>query len=271
MPDHEWPTETEPTAGRDRDEAPTDSSRPTDRGVGLIRGLGDEHEPDEPGPNGGAGEHKGWPAGAKRGTCKVCGDKADGPSATLCARHRKAKPDGKPRPRPTPGPSKVSTLEVELRTNLELAGQLWAMRDPFCAHVLLPKGAQVKANRLTPDPQNPEGPPLVETVTLHGQGAGAEIAKFWAERAAASATVARVLDGVVSSGGWIGGIAVHAPLVMAIYAHHAAPWIAERRREAALAGDEVMATGGPAAGNPAAGGGPYEPWGPRPDDGPAPE
>ena len=58
------------------------------------------------------------------------------------------------------------------------------------------------------------------------------IAAYWADRAAESERIAKVLDGITKSGGWMQGIAVHAPLVMIVFQHHVAPALEARQRAA---------------------------------------
>lgn len=143
------------------------------------------------------------PRGMKRGVCRVCGEPADSKEATYCAEHRPLTSD---RP-PTPGkvkPAGSSTrragdLELSLRTQLEMAASLWAISDPTCGAALF----------------NQAG----------------EMAAFWADRARSSARIAAVLEGVTSTGGWLGGVVVHAPLLIAVYSHHVLPVLEARRAE----------------------------------------
>lgn len=143
------------------------------------------------------------PLGTKRGICSVCGDDAYSRHATKCETHRTLRPDARPRPRSSstraPSSPRPSSIERELRINLEFVASIWSIKDPECAGVLTEQA---------------------ET-----------IAKFWGGRARQSARVNKVLTGVVSSGGWLGAIGVHAPLAMAVYAHHVAPSIAARALE----------------------------------------
>lgn len=141
----------------------------------------------------------GYPAGLKRGVCRVGGDHdAETPNSTYCAEHKPVRPDRKPRARRPRDRSREPSrrLETELRTNLELAGQLFALRDPVCGQVMIAEAPK--------------------------------IAKYWAEQARRSPRVARALDGIVSTGGWLGAISVHAPLAMTVFAHHVAPVLAAR-------------------------------------------
>lgn len=143
--------------------------------------------------------------GKKRGVCLTCGEPAENGNAYYCAEHRPLKPDRAPRPgaRARAGSREIRELEIQLRTNLEMAAQLWSFSDPYCAAAL-------------------------------GQNA-AQIAQWWAGQAATNESVRRALEGITGAGGWLGGIAVHAPLVLAIYAHHVQPRVIARR--AAQAGD----------------------------------
>jgi hypothetical protein len=149
------------------------------------------------------------PEGVERGVCRVCGDDATSHQSTYCAEHEPERPRRKLRPDKSPRKSATKTrapkLETELKTNLEMAAMLWQFSDPHCAGV------------------------------MHEQAG--PIAHFWAERARTSTRVARALESIVSSGGWLGGLAVHLPLAMAVYAHHVAPVVAARRESEA--GDDI--------------------------------
>lgn len=104
-----------------------------------------------------------------------------------------------PRPRTTAAVV-GRNLEHELRINLELAAQLWGMRDPVCGAAAM---------------QSAPG-----------------IAAYWAERARESERTAAAIEKLVSSAGWLGAISVHGPLALAVFAHHIQPAIDARRRAA---------------------------------------
>lgn len=56
-----------------------------------------------------------------------------------------------------------------------------------------------------------------------------QIAEYWAGRARQSPAIARALETTLGSGGVLAGLAVHAPLLLAVFAHHVAPAVARRR------------------------------------------
>lgn len=158
----------------------------------------DELAPEQPAEP----EHKGWPKGKKRGKCQECGNDADTPQGTWCAVHRPVRRDSRPKPRPksqrpsSPREPRSTAIATTIRTQLEFVAQLWAIRDPVCAQALL-------------DQAKP-------------------MADYWAGRARESDRVARVLEGVVSSSGWLGALSVHAPFALTVWTHHVAPAIAAR-------------------------------------------
>lgn len=140
-----------------------------------------------------------------RGVCRVCGEDADGPSATYCATHRPLQTDGAPRARDvraTPD-AVVDQLEANVALQLGMVAQLWAIRDPTCGQV------------------------LAETAPA--------IAEFWANQARKSPGIARALEAATTGGGVLAGLAVHAPLIMVVMQHHVAPVLARRREQ--FAGD----------------------------------
>jgi len=186
----------------------------------------------------------GFPKGTPRGVCKVCGAPARTASATTCEVHKNVRADRAPRPTGTLPPSQVSNLEDELRTQVEFWATMWAMKDPGCAAVLLPRDAKLRVVIGPPTEEN-GAPQLLE---ISGQGHAAAIAHFWAERAAVNPTVARVLGTAVGSSGWLGGIGVHAPIIMAVWMHHVQPAIEARRQVPYATDDEI----------------PGMPYGPRP-------
>jgi hypothetical protein len=106
-----------------------------------------------------------------------------------------------------------------------MIAMLWGFRDPVCAQAL-------DAN--------------VDT-----------IAEYWADRARNSTRIAAALDGMLSTGGWVTGIAVHAPLVLVIAEHHIIGPMRDRQNADAIAAE--------AASSPetfTADGTPAEPWTP---------
>lgn len=93
-------------------------------------------------------------------------------------------------------------LAANLETQLQMAAMLWQIRDPVCGAAL-------------------------------AQSAPA-MAEYWAKRAAESPAIARAIENVTGAGGLLAGLAVHAPLIMAIAEHHVRPFI-ERRTQARAA------------------------------------
>jgi hypothetical protein len=144
----------------------------------------------------------GYPSNLPRGVCRVCGEPADTDKATYCAEHRPLTSDKGPRARNVAADAVADQLAANIQTQLELAAMLWTMRDPVCGQALATSAPQ--------------------------------IAEYWGTRARSSPAVARALDQLTSSSGLLAGIAVHAPLLLAVFAHHLAPAI-ERRRQAANA------------------------------------
>lgn len=208
-----------------RDSSETNNDDPARSAFDALRADPTLAQP-EPGADGDAKRPRGWRPGRKRGICQECGKAADGPSATWCAKHRPVKADQQPKPRaggpgrPPPATS-VKALQKELTTQIEMAAMLWAMRDPECASVLLPRDFAMPV-------VYPDGREAV----LHGQGHGAIIAEYWAGRASASPAVHRALAQIVGTTGWLGAITVHAPLLVAVWGHHVEPRL-QARREAA--------------------------------------
>lgn len=231
--------------------SPTGSSATRTDEDSIFEGLREEPEfaggDGEPDGDDEEKKPRGWPGGKKRGRCQKCGAKADGPSATWCAKHRPLKPDRQPEPsggrsRPRAATS-IKALQKELTTQIEMAAMLWAMRDPECASVLLPRDFDIPV-------QFPDG----TTAVLKGQGHGAIIAEYWAGRAEASPAVHRALAQIVGTTGWLGAITVHAPLLIAVWGHHVEPRLQARRvaAEAAANGQSADVAGDGAAERPAA-------------------
>lgn len=136
-----------------------------------------------------------------RGECRVCHKEADSPNGTYCAEHRTLSTDGAPRARNVTPDAVADQLAANIEAQLAMAAMLWAIRDEVCANAL----AQ----------------------------AAPQIAEYWGGRARSSPAIARALENMTGAGGLLAGVAVHAPLLMVVFAHHVAPAI-ERRRGGVL-------------------------------------
>ena len=144
--------------------------------------------------------------------CPECGESFEGGfGAARLAKHRKkahgVAPQGKPRQRSTPASTKPPTRAQELRdaeaamfATYAMVGQVIATRDPVCGGAIME--------------------------------AAPGIAKSWVELAKSNESIRRFIMGVTGPAGWMGVIIAHAPILFAFQAHHVAPALERRQREA---------------------------------------